>query len=118
MADSGKNVYVAVSLAVAPGLHDTRIQSANSAGIFGLWADLDIADPDVHKKWNLPPTVDAALELLTMCDLDPTLIVHSGHGLQSVVAVQRVLAVRLRTVPPRSGRPRSTVEHRPAAACR
>lgn len=83
LADSGKDVYVAVSLAEQAGLHDTRIKSANAAGIVGLWADLDIADPDVHKKWNLPPTVDAALELLDASQLDPTLVVHSGHGLQA-----------------------------------
>lgn len=83
LADSGKDVYVAVSLAGAPGLHDTRIKSANAAGIMGLWADIDIADPDVHKKWNLPPTIDGALELLHAAQAEPTLIVHSGHGLQA-----------------------------------
>jgi hypothetical protein len=83
LADSGKDVYVAVSLAAAPGLHDTRIKSASAAGIMGLWADIDIADPDVHKKWNLPPTIDGALELLHAAQAEPTLIVHSGHGLQA-----------------------------------
>ena len=83
LSDAGKDVYVAVSAAAQPGLHDTRIKSANPAGIFGLWADIDIADPDVHKKWNLPPTLEAALELLDMVELEPTLVVHSGHGLQA-----------------------------------
>lgn len=83
LADGGKDVYVAVSVARAPGLHDTRIKSANASGIMGLWADIDIADPDVHKKWNLPPTVDAALDLLAAAQMEPTLIVHSGHGLQA-----------------------------------
>lgn len=83
LADSGKDVYVAVSLAQFPGLPDTRIKSANAAGIMGLWADIDIADPDVHKKWNLPPSIDAAIELLKSAQVEPTLIVHSGHGLQA-----------------------------------
>jgi hypothetical protein len=85
LADEGKDVYVAVALAGAavPRTYDSRIKSANAAGIFGLWADLDIADPDVHKKWNLPPTVDAAMELLTACGREPSLVVHSGHGLQA-----------------------------------
>lgn len=83
LADAGNDVYVAVSLAAQAGMHDTRISSANSVGIFGLWADLDIADPDVHKKWNLPPDEASALELLEACELPPTLVVHSGHGLQA-----------------------------------
>lgn len=83
LADHGRDVYAAVSLAATPGMHDTRIKSANAAGIMGLWADIDIADPDVHKKWNLPPSEEAALELLDAAQLDPTLVVHSGHGLQA-----------------------------------
>lgn len=83
LAAEHKDVYVAVSCARHPGLPDTRIRSSNAAGIMGLWADLDIADPDVHKKWNLPPSVDAAMELLKAAQVEPTLIVHSGHGLQA-----------------------------------
>lgn len=83
LADDGKDVYMAVSLAATPGLSDTRIRSANAAGIFGLWADIDIADPDVHAKWNLPPSIEAAQELLAAAECEPTLVVHSGHGLQA-----------------------------------
>lgn len=87
LADRGNDVYVAVSVAdpaaAGVGRPDARIKSSNSAGLMGLWADIDIADPDVHKKWNLPPTVDAALELLDATELEPTMIVHSGHGLQA-----------------------------------
>jgi hypothetical protein len=83
LADRGNDVYIAVSLAKQAGMYDTRIKSANAAGIFGLWADLDIADPDVHKKWNLPPSIEAATELLTATGLPPSLVVHSGHGLQA-----------------------------------
>lgn len=83
LADAGKDVYCAVSLSAAPGLADARIKAANAAGIMGLWADIDIADPDVHKKWNLPPTIEGALELLDASGLEPTMVVHSGHGLQA-----------------------------------
>lgn len=83
LADGGRDVYCAVSVAARPGLPDTRIRSDNSAGIMGLWADIDIADPDVHKKWNLPPTLDAAMDLLAAAGVEPTMIVHSGHGLQA-----------------------------------
>lgn len=83
LAGTGHDVYVAVSLAKFAGLPETRIKSDSAVGIVGLWADLDIADPDVHKKWNLPPSVDAAMELLHAAQLEPTIIVHSGHGLQA-----------------------------------
>jgi hypothetical protein len=83
LADTNRDVYVAVSLAQYPGMHDTRIKSDTAAGIVGLWADIDIADPDVHKKWNLPPSLDDAMKLLHAASLEPTIIVHSGHGLQA-----------------------------------
>jgi hypothetical protein len=83
LADGGRDVYCAVTASTVAGMPDTRIAAAQSAGLFGLWADIDIADPDAHKKWNLPPSQDAAMELLDAAGLEPTLIVHSGHGLQA-----------------------------------
>lgn len=83
LADAGRDVYCSVSAAIAPGLVDTRIKSANASGIYGMWADIDIADPDVHKKWNLPPSIDGAMSLLEASGAEPTMIVHSGHGLQA-----------------------------------
>lgn len=83
LADDGMDVYVAVSVANDAGTGDTRIKSDNSGGLMGLWADIDIAQPDVHKKYNLPPSEDAAMELLDACGMPPTLVVHSGHGLQA-----------------------------------
>lgn len=77
------DVYVAVSVADQAGGESTRIKSDNSAGLVGLWADVDIADLDVHKKWNLPPDEDSACDLLNRAGMDPTLLVHSGHGLQA-----------------------------------
>lgn len=79
----GHDVYIAVSVAERRGDHKHRITSSNSAGIMGLWADVDVADPDIHKKWNLPPNENSALELLDAVGLEPTLLVHSGHGLQA-----------------------------------
>ena len=80
-AHSNDEIYTGVSLV----RHDakvtgaTRTSNVNAAGIAGLWADIDIADP-VHKKAALPPTTEAAMEALT--DPAPTIIIHSGHGLQ------------------------------------
>lgn len=83
LASEGRDVYVAVSVADEVGDHNQRIKSENSVGLMGLWADIDIATPDAHKKYNLPPTEEAAMELLDACGMQPTLVVHSGHGLQA-----------------------------------
>jgi hypothetical protein len=47
----------------------------------GLWADLDV-NGDAHEANNLPPTGEDALRIIEAIPLGPTLIVHSGHGLQ------------------------------------
>jgi hypothetical protein len=52
------------------------------AAIPGLWLDLDVAGPAHKTTHTLPPTFDAAHELLASFPLPPTTIVHSGHGLQ------------------------------------
>ena len=83
LSTKNRDVYCSVSVSQTTGMYDTRIKSANSRGIMALWADIDIADPDVHKKWNLPPTIEAALDVLDRCGLPPSLVVHSGHGLQA-----------------------------------
>lgn len=59
-----------------------RAQAGDIAGIPGLWADIDIAGHG-HKKDGLPPDVDAALAILAACGVPPTLIVHTGNGIQA-----------------------------------
>ena len=52
-------------------------------GIPGLWLDLDYQSPGAHKtRHPLPPTEDAARSVLDAAPYKPSLIVHSGHGLQ------------------------------------
>lgn len=58
-----------------------RCKADDISGIFGLWADIDIAD-EAHAKSNLPPTKDDALKLVDKLPFEPTVIVDSGHGLQ------------------------------------
>jgi hypothetical protein len=77
------DVYVSVSVARQAAGAFRRINSESSAGIMGLWADVDVATPDVHKKWNLPPDEEGAMSLVEATGLKPTLLVHSGHGLQA-----------------------------------
>ena len=76
--------YVGVGLAPA-GMKlspTVRVRADRVAGIPGLWADVDVADP-AHKKQNLPPSMEAAREALTELAPEPTILVHSGHGLQA-----------------------------------
>jgi hypothetical protein len=47
----------------------------------GVWADIDIKGP-AHKAINLPPTIDAAKEIYSAVQIRPTVLVHSGYGLQ------------------------------------
>jgi Protein of unknown function (DUF3987) len=47
----------------------------------GLWADLDVKG-EAHQANNLPPTSKDAMCIIEAIPLKPTLIIHSGHGLQ------------------------------------
>jgi putative DNA primase/helicase len=79
----GKNVYMGCSLAeysMKVPSSRVRVRNDNAAGIAGMWADIDIAD-EVHQKQNLPATVEAALDALPP-EHPPSIMVHSGHGLQ------------------------------------
>ena len=78
-----RDIYTGVGIAApdAKVTSATRVTSVNVAGIPGLWADIDVAGP-VHKKPNLPPTEEDARGLLGKLPFAPTILVHSGHGLQ------------------------------------
>lgn len=56
------------------------------AQIPGLWVDIDIAGPG-HAQDNLPDQ-DQAFTLVNDFPLQPTVIIHSGHGLQAWWAFQ------------------------------
>lgn len=48
----------------------------------GLWLDIDVAGPNHKTAATLPPTIDAAFELLSDFPVPPTAVVHTGGGLQ------------------------------------
>ena len=50
--------------------------------IAGMWADIDVKHP-IHKKDNLTPTTEKAIETLDALPFSPTIIVNSGHGIQA-----------------------------------
>lgn len=80
-AERGQNVYVPVGLQ-ADRLETGRGAAATVCALAGLWADIDYQSP-AHKTANLPPTESDALALLAEVPLEPTIVVHSGHGLQA-----------------------------------
>lgn len=77
------NVYFGVGTSLKQGGANQRIKAVKAAGIFALWADIDWTDATSHTKANLPPSRDAALEVLGATGLQPTITVDSGHGLQA-----------------------------------
>lgn len=77
-----RDVYIGVSLATEDRGANKRYEASETAGIVGLWIDVDVASEE-HRRENLPPTVDDALSLLSSIGPEPTIVIHSGHGLQA-----------------------------------
>lgn len=76
-----QNIYIrATSLKSVPD--KGRADAAASYAMPGIWADIDIKGP-AHKAENLPPDLDAALAIANCAELVPSLIVHSGNGIQA-----------------------------------
>ncbi len=77
-----QDVYFGIGLSPTAKGPSKRVESNEVIGIPGLWIDLDIAH-GVHKKGKLPPTLEDALNLVYKMPTWPTMIVHTGHGLQA-----------------------------------
>src|SRR5262249_25255788 len=75
----GKDVYVSVALAQHARGKFERVTVGETAGIVGLWADIDIRG-EKHKSDKLPPALEDALRLVGEFPLAPTLVVHTGGG--------------------------------------
>lgn len=59
-----------------------RGREVEMVAVPGLHADVDWQHPCHKKADRLPPTLEDALSIIHAAPLPPTLIVHSGHGLQ------------------------------------
>jgi putative DNA primase/helicase len=77
-----RDTYVGVALSPEDFGPTRRCPSSETAGICALWADVDFAGP-AHRKSNLPPDEDSAMTLVNECGIEPSIIVHSGHGIQA-----------------------------------
>jgi len=58
-----------------------RTRNEDVRGILGLWADIDIAG-EGHADAHYPTTVEDARRIVDALRLKPTLVIHSGGGLQ------------------------------------
>jgi hypothetical protein len=73
------NVYFGLGLRQEQ-LDEGRGESTDVLGIPGLWVELDIKHP-VHKKIDLPETMNEALTLVQEAiPLKPSIIIDSGYG--------------------------------------
>lgn len=77
-----RDVYVGVGLSPRDYGPKQRCAAADIIGVAGLWADIDYVDP-AHKKANLPPDEESALALVKAMGPEPSVVVHSGHGIQA-----------------------------------
>lgn len=72
----------ALELANTADTARTRGATDSTVALPGLWADIDVRGP-AHSRNDLPPSFEAAHELIASFPLPPTIVVHSGHGLQA-----------------------------------
>ena len=77
-----QDTYVGAGLARKAHGKRRRCPADQIAAITAVWADVDYRD-EVHKKENLPPNEQAARDLIDSMGLAPSVVVHSGHGLQA-----------------------------------
>ncbi len=87
-----KDIYVGI------GTRDMNLGAERRGGtddvaeLSGLVLDLDIASP-CHSRANLPATEKEATVFLSELPLEPTLVVHSGHGLQAWFLFERPIPI-------------------------
>jgi hypothetical protein len=73
------NIYFGCCL-YQPDITSGRGKASDVVGLVGLWADIDFG-PN-HKGKNIPPDLDTATHIIERLGVPPSIVVHSGHGLQ------------------------------------
>lgn len=74
---AGQDVYFGVGLLA--GQPQARGRHDDVCGIGALWADIDLAGP-LHSNKRLPETTEDIDWLLKQLPLEPSITVHTGHG--------------------------------------
>jgi hypothetical protein len=82
-AEGRKNIYVGVGLSNTNRGHHKRYEISQVDGVPGFAVDIDVQHKHAHKKANLPKSTEEARSLIEGHGFDPTLIIHSGHGIQA-----------------------------------
>ncbi len=80
------NYYFGCCLSPKDNGEYKRCTAANAAASPGFWCDIDYSDGTAaHKAKNLPfpPSEESAHKIIDAVGTKPTMIVHSGHGLQA-----------------------------------
>ena len=87
LSDEGQNVYFGLGVHGEVQKNGARGTAKDVIAINCVWADIDYVDEQAHKPKTggkiLPPNEEAALKLVNDLDLKPSMVVHSGHGLQA-----------------------------------
>ncbi len=78
-----KNVYVGLGLSPTDFGRSSRCKAEDVVGIVGTRVDIDIANGVAHSKGNLPTTLAEARSILDRVPIKPTILVHTGYGLQA-----------------------------------
>jgi hypothetical protein len=84
-----RDVYFGVGLSIIRKQPNQRFEANEVTALPGLWIDVDYLD-DAHKKQNLPPTKEDAIELLKRMPLPFSKFIHTGHGYQAYWLFERV----------------------------
>ena len=66
--------------AVEPG---KRGDAKCAAAMVGLWLDVDVRNPEAHSGTDYPETDEQAFDLIYDMPRRPSVVVHSGYGLQA-----------------------------------
>jgi hypothetical protein len=77
-----EEVYIGAGLSPENFGPSKRCTAGQICGVPGLYADIDVKDA-VHKAERLPESIEEGIWLVNQIGLAPTIIVHTGHGLQA-----------------------------------
>lgn len=77
-----QNIYIGCGLSPENYGASKRATAAQVSGIPGFWADIDYGESG-HKGKTYPPDQGTALRILDELAVRPTLVIHSGNGLQA-----------------------------------
>lgn len=77
---ANRDVYAGAALALDKRPSTQRVEVGDVAGLVGLWSDVDYGPGSAKRR---PDTAEEALNLVRSIPLQPSIIIHSGHGYQA-----------------------------------